>query len=56
MIQLSELVKIIESSKKKNYNKKINVCTKTFQALRIFVNKETSELIEGLIKATQFIK
>tara|TARA_B110000211_G_scaffold40225_1_gene41534 strand:+ start:232 stop:1251 length:1020 start_codon:yes stop_codon:yes gene_type:complete len=51
-----ELVKIIESSKKKNYNKKINVCTKTFQALRIFVNKETSELIEGLIKATQFIK
>ena len=51
-----ELVRIIESSKKKNYNKKINVCTKTFQALRIFVNKETSELIEGLIKATQFIK
>jgi len=51
-----ELVKIIELSKKKNYNKKINVCTKTFQALRIFVNKETSELIEGLIKATQLIK
>jgi len=53
---VSELVKIIESSKRKNYNKKINVCTKTFQALRIFVNKETSELIEGLIKATQLIK
>ena len=51
-----ELVKIIELSKKKNYNKKINVCTKTFQALRIFVNKETSELIKGLIKATQYIK
>ena len=51
-----ELVKIIELSKKKNYNRKINVCTKTFQALRIFVNKETSELIDGLIKATQFIK
>ena len=51
-----ELVKIIESSKKKNYSKKINVCTKTFQALRIFVNKETSELVEGLIKATQHIK
>jgi len=51
-----ELVKIIESSKKKNYNKKINVCTKTFQALRIFVNKETTELIEGLIKATQYVK
>ena len=53
---VTELVKIIESSKKKNYNKRINVCTKTFQALRIFVNKETSELIKGLIKATQFIK
>jgi len=51
-----ELVQIIEKSKKKNYNKKINVCTKTFQALRIFVNKETTELIEGLIKASQLIK
>ena len=53
---VSELVRIIESSKKKNYNKKINVCTKTFQALRIFVNKETTELIEGLIKASELIK
>ena len=50
-----DLVRIIQSSKKKNYNKKINVCTKTFQALRIFVNKEISELVDGLIKATQFI-
>jgi len=53
---VTELVKIIEASKKKNYSKKINVCTKTFQALRIFVNKETTELIEGLIKASQLIK
>ena len=53
---VTELVGIIEASKKKNYNKKINVCTKTFQALRIFVNKETTELIEGLIKASQLIK
>ena len=53
---VTELVKIIESSKKKNYKKKINVCTKTFQALRIFTNKETTELIEGLIKASQLIK
>ena len=53
---VKELVQIIEASKKKNYNKKINVCTKTFQALRIFVNKETTELIEGLIKASQLIK
>ena len=53
---VKELVQIIEARKKKNYNKKINVCTKTFQALRIFVNKETTELIEGLIKASQLIK
>jgi len=53
---VTELVRIIEASKKRNYNKKINVCTKTFQALRIFVNKETTELIEGIIKATKLIK
>ena len=51
-----DLVAIIERSKKKDYNKKINICTKTFQALRIFVNKEISELIEGLIKASKFVK
>jgi len=53
---VTELVRIIEASKKRNYNKKINVCTKTFQALRMFVNKETTELIEGLIKDSQVIK
>tara|TARA_A100001015_G_scaffold305231_1_gene397635 strand:- start:3156 stop:4121 length:966 start_codon:yes stop_codon:yes gene_type:complete len=52
----SELVKIIEESKKKNFSKKLNPCTKTFQALRIFVNKEISELINGVIKATAKLK
>ena len=51
-----DLVNIIKKSKRKNYSKKIDICTKTFQALRIFVNKETTELIEGMIKATKFIK
>ena len=50
-----DLAKIIEESKK-NYSKKINPCTKTFQALRIFVNKEISELINGVIKATKKLK
>ena len=50
-----DLAKIIEKSKK-NYSKKINPCTKTFQALRIFVNKEISELINGVIKATKKLK
>ena len=52
----NDLVKIIEKSKKKNYGKKINPSTKTFQALRIFVNKEITELIYGIINATKFLK
>lgn len=52
----SDLVKIIEESKKKNYSNKINPCTKTFQALRIFVNKEITELICGIINATKKLK
>ena len=54
--KVSELVAIIEKSKRKDYTKKINVCTKTFQALRIFVNKEITELVEGIIKATKYVK
>jgi len=52
----NDLVKIIEKSKKKNYLSKINPCTKTFQALRIFVNKEITELINGIINATKKLK
>ena len=51
-----DLVKIIKTSKKKNYSTKINPCTKTFQALRIFVNKEITELISGIIQATKKLK
>ena len=54
--RVDELVKIIEKSKKKSYSTKINPSTKTFQALRIFVNKEISELIYGIINATKFLK
>ena len=54
--KVDQLVEIIERSKKKIYTKKINACTKTFQALRIFVNKETTELVEGIIKATKLVK
>ena len=52
----STLVQIIEKSKKKNFFRKINPCTKTFQALRIFVNKEITELINGIISATKVLK
>ena len=54
-IDTQELVRIIEKSKrKKNY--KVQSATKTFQALRIFVNKEISELIYGLINAAKVVK
>ncbi len=52
----TDLVKIIEKSKKKNFSKKINPCTKTFQAIRIFVNKEITELINGVINATKKLR
>ena len=54
-INTKKLVEIIEKTKrKKNY--KIHCATKVFQALRIFVNKEISELIFGLIAATKVLK
>ena len=54
-ITTEELVRIIESSKRKN-NSKTHSATKIFQALRIFVNKEISELIYGLINAAKVVK
>ena len=54
--KVDQLVAVIEKSKKKNYANKINPSTKTFQALRIFVNKEITELIEGVINATKILK
>ncbi len=55
LIKTEDLVQIIEKTKiKKNF--RINSATKIFQALRIFVNKEISELIYGLIAATKVLK
>ena len=56
IIKTSDLVKIIKKSKKKNFLNKIDPCTKTFQALRIFVNEEITELVNGLINATKKLK
>ena len=53
---IPDLIKIIKKSKRKNFKKKINISTQVFQALRIFVNKEITELIEGLILATKILK
>ena len=54
-ITTQELVRIIESSKRKK-NQKKHSATKVFQALRIFVNKEITELIYGLINAAKVVK
>ncbi len=54
-ITTEELVRIIESSKRKK-KLKTHSATKVFQALRIFVNKEISELIYGLINAARVVK
>ena len=54
-ITTEELVRIIKSSKRKK-NHKTHSATKVFQALRIFVNKEISELIYGLINAAKIVK
>ena len=54
-IDTQGLVKIIDSSNRRK-NFRVNTSTKAFQALRIFVNKEISELIYGLINAAKILK
>ena len=54
-LDTQSLVKLIEKTKRKK-NFKVHSATKIFQALRIFVNKEISELINGLIAASKIVK
>ena len=54
-ISTENLVELIEKTKRKK-NFKIHSATKVFQALRIFVNKEITELIFGLIAASKVLK
>jgi len=51
----NELASIIKNAKKNYKKNKINPATKTFQAIRIFVNQELTELILGLIEATKLL-
>ena len=56
-IKTSEELALIIKETKKNYrNLKKNPATKTFQAIRIFVNEELTELINGLIEAAKLLK
>ena len=54
-IDTKSLVEIVEKTKRKK-SFKIHNATKVFQALRIFVNKEISELIYGLISASKVLQ
>ena len=54
-INTKNLVELIERTKRIKSFKTHNA-TKIFQALRIFVNKEISELINGLITASKILK
>ena len=53
-IQTEDLVNIINSVKKRKFSK-IHNATKVFQALRIIVNNEISELIYGLINSFKLL-
>ena len=53
-IDTQTLVEIIDKTKRKK-NFKVHSATKVFQALRILVNREISELIFGLINATKVL-
>ena len=53
-VQTEDLVNIINSVKKRRFSK-IHNATKVFQALRIIVNNEISELIYGLINSFKLL-
>ena len=50
-----ELATIIKSAKKNYSSYKRNPATKPFQAIRIFVNRELTELMKGLIEASKLL-
>ena len=53
-LDTQDLVNIVKRAKKKYYTK-TNPATKVFQALRIFVNKEISELTRGLEESSNIV-
>ena len=55
-LNTEDLVELIGKIRRKKFYSKINPSTKSFQALRIFVNNEISELIYGLINSIKNLK
>ena len=57
ILKTQQLVSVIESAVPKWYQKrKIHAATKTFQALRIYVNDELGELARALVAAERVLK
>ena len=56
IVYTNDLVNIISRVKKNYFHSKTNPATKVFQALRMFVNKEVTELVTGLISATKLVE
>ena len=56
IIYANDLAKIISRVKKNYFYSKTNPATKVFQALRMFVNQEVTELITGLVSATKLLE
>ena len=55
ILNTDDLVRIIKKIKRNKKFAKRNVATKSFQAIRIFVNSEVSELVKGLAEATKLL-
>jgi 16S rRNA (cytosine1402-N4)-methyltransferase len=51
-----ELAQLVQSVLGRKANEAIHPATRTFQALRIFINGELDELVQGLIAAEQLLK
>lgn len=54
--KVGTLVEIVEKAKGRHYGQKINPATKTFQALRIIINDELSNIETALPKAIKILK
>ncbi len=56
LVRTSQLAEVVENAIHKSPKEKIHPATRTFQALRIFVNQELEQLAEALFAAERLLK